>query len=208
MRVYPYLRASTKDQDASRAMTAIEQFATEQSIKLSKSFIENESGAKLERPELFNLLDTAEAGDCILLEQVDRLSRLNDADWQKLKGIIQSKGIAIVSLDMPTSHVLLKPGNGDEFTASIMAAVNGMLLDMLAAVARKDYTDRRRRQAEGIAKAKKEGVYTGRPEDLERQHRIAKLLKHGMKWSEVITTTGCSRSLVAKVAKKIKEESL
>ena len=119
MRVYPYLRASTKDQDASRAMTAIEQFATEQSIKLSKSFIENESGAKLERPELFNLLDTAEAGDCILLEQVDRLSRLNDADWQKLKGIIQSKGIAIVSLDMPTSHVLLKPGSGDEPTGNI-----------------------------------------------------------------------------------------
>ncbi len=29
-----------------------------------------------------------------------------------------------------------------EFTASIIQAVNGMLLDMLAAVARKDYEDR------------------------------------------------------------------
>ncbi len=206
MRVYPYLRASTKDQDANRAINAIQQFAYNQGIKLSKAFIENESGAKLARPELFNLLDIAEVGDCILLEQVDRLSRLNDHDWQKLKGIIQRKGIVIVSLDMPTSLVLLKPQASDEFTASIMKAVNGMLLDMLAAVARKDYTDRRRRQAEGIEKAKKAGSYKGRPEDNKKQERIAKLLKHGMKWAEIIETTGCSRSLVAKVAKKVKEE--
>ena len=33
-------------------------------------------------------------------------------------------------------------------------AINGMLLDMLAAVARKDYEDRRRWQKEGQAKAK------------------------------------------------------
>jgi DNA invertase Pin-like site-specific DNA recombinase len=41
-------------------------------------------------------------------------------------------------------------------------AINGMLLDMLAAVARKDYDDRRRRQAQGQAKAKAEGRYKGR----------------------------------------------
>jgi DNA invertase Pin-like site-specific DNA recombinase len=40
-----------------------------------------------------------------------------------------------------------------------------MPLDMLAAVARKDYFDRRRRQAQGQAKAKAEGRYKGRPED-------------------------------------------
>lgn len=38
-----------------------------------------------------------------------------------------------------------------------------MMLDMLAAVARKDYKDRRRRQAEGIEKAKKIGKYTALP---------------------------------------------
>jgi DNA invertase Pin-like site-specific DNA recombinase len=36
-------------------------------------------------------------------------------------------------------------------------AVNGMLLDMLAAIARKDYEDRRRRQMQGQAKARAEG---------------------------------------------------
>ncbi len=33
-------------------------------------------------------------------------------------------------------------------------AVNGMMLDVLAAVARKDYEDRRRRQEQGQAKAR------------------------------------------------------
>jgi DNA invertase Pin-like site-specific DNA recombinase len=37
-----------------------------------------------------------------------------------------------------------------------------MLLDMLAAVARKGYDDRRRRQAQGRAKAKAEGLYKGK----------------------------------------------
>ena len=46
----------------------------------------------------------------------------------------------------------------------MLAAVNGMLLDMLAAIARKDYENRRRRQAEGTAKAKAAGRYRGRPE--------------------------------------------
>ena len=43
---------------------------------------------------------------------------------------------------------------GDEFTGRMFEAINAMLLDMLAAVARKDYDDRRRRQAQGQAKAK------------------------------------------------------
>ena len=53
-----------------------------------------------------------------------------------------------------------------------MAAVNGRLLDMLAAIARKDYTDRRRRQADGIAKAKTEGAYKGRREGAARNAAI------------------------------------
>ncbi len=53
--------------------------------------------------------------------------------------------------------------NSDEFTQRMLTAINSMMLDMLAAVARKDYEDRRRRQAEGIAKAKASGKYKGRP---------------------------------------------
>jgi DNA invertase Pin-like site-specific DNA recombinase len=71
--------------------------------------------------------------------------------------------IRVVALDLPTSWQLAAPG--DEFTARMFAALNAMMLDMLAAVARKDYEDRRRRQAQGIVKAKAAGAYRGRPED-------------------------------------------
>lgn len=40
-------------------------------------------------------------------------------------------------------------------------AINSMMIDMLAAIARKDHQNRRRRQAEGIKKAKEEGKYRG-----------------------------------------------
>ena len=66
--------------------------------------------------------------------------------------------------------------NDDEFTGRMFEAINGMLLDMLAAVARKDYDDRRRRQAQGQAKAMAEGKYRGRPEDTERNAGIASML--------------------------------
>jgi hypothetical protein len=58
----------------------------------------------------------------------------------------------------------------------MFGAINGMLLDMLAALARKDYDDRRRRQAQGQAKAGAEGKYKGRPEDTQRNAGIASSL--------------------------------
>jgi DNA invertase Pin-like site-specific DNA recombinase len=46
-------------------------------------FVENESGATLNRPELFRLLEIAQPDDIILVEQIDRISRFNDKDWNK-----------------------------------------------------------------------------------------------------------------------------
>ena len=60
-----------------------------------------------------------------------------------------------MALDLPTSHLFLKPE--DAFTGRMFEAVNGMLLDMLAAIARKDYDDRRRRQARGSPRRKPRG---------------------------------------------------
>jgi hypothetical protein len=54
----------------------------------------------------------------------------------------------------------------------MLEALNGMTLDMLAAIARKDYEDRRRRTAQGIQNAKAEGKYRGRPADEERNASI------------------------------------
>jgi DNA invertase Pin-like site-specific DNA recombinase len=81
-RIYAYLRASTKEQDATRARQALETFAALTCQTISGWFIENESGATLKRPELFRLLDIAQRGDILLVEQVDRISRLNAQDWE------------------------------------------------------------------------------------------------------------------------------
>lgn len=201
-RVYAYLRASTKEQDASRAKNQLDEFAQSNGMTIATYFTENESGASLQRPELFRLLDIAQKGDVMLVEQVDRLSRLSGEDWNNLRSLINDKGVKVVALDLPTSHQLLQ--SGDEFTNRMLEALNGMMLDMLAAIARKDYTDRKRRQAQGIVKAKAEGKFKGRPEDTQRNEKIAKLLQAGMSYSDIMDTVNCSRATVAKVSKSLK----
>ncbi|MDV0601336.1 recombinase family protein [Raoultella ornithinolytica] len=201
MRVWAYLRASTKEQDADRALNELEAFAHSHDLKVSKYFKENESGASLQRPQLFLLLEIAERGDILLCEQIDRISRLTGEDWKTLRALIESKGIRVVSLDLPTSHQLLNVQ--DEFTARMFEAMNSMMLDMLAAISRKDYEDRRRRQKQGIQKARSENRYKGRPIDQELHRRIAELLSDGKSWNKVQDLIGCSRATVAKVSKKM-----
>jgi Resolvase, N terminal domain len=62
--------------------------------------------AKLARPELFRLLADGHAGDILLVEQVDRLSRLTAADWNALKAQLAAKRIRVVALDLPTSWLM------------------------------------------------------------------------------------------------------
>jgi DNA invertase Pin-like site-specific DNA recombinase len=66
-------------------------------------------------------------------------------------------------------------------------------------------TVRRRRQAEGQAKAKVEGKYRGRPEDTKRNAAIADMLGRGMSWSAIQDATGCGRATVAKAAARIRQ---
>jgi DNA invertase Pin-like site-specific DNA recombinase len=199
--VRAYLRASTDEQDANRARAQVESFATERGLQIVAWYVENESGAKLARPELSRLIADACQGDILLIEQVDRLSRLTAADWQALKAKLETKRIKIVALDVPTSWIMAAKVT-DDFTARMFEAINGMLLDMLAAVARKDYEDRRRRQMQGQAKAKAEGLYKGRPEDTARNDGIAAMLAAGQSWTTIQNATGCSRATIAKIAKR------
>ena len=204
-----YLRASTKEQDASRAASALDRFAEERGLKIAARYVENESGASLNRPELFRLLADCRPGDVLLIEQVDRLSRLNAADWERLKAEIGTRGVRVVALDLPTSWSMIEAGKADDVTARMLAAINGMMLDMLAAFARKDYEDRRRRQAEGIAKAKAAGRYTGggRPEDEARNAVISDMLRAGTSWGKIQAATKCSKALLAKLSARIKAEA-
>jgi DNA invertase Pin-like site-specific DNA recombinase len=202
--VRAYLRASTDEQDASRARDQLKAFAAERRLKIAAWHTENESGAKLARPELFRLLNDSQRGDILLVEQVDCLSRLTASDWERLKEELTSRRVRVVALDLPTSW-MMATANRDEFTGRMFEAINGMLLDMLAAVARKDYDDRRRRQAQGQAKAKAAGRYRGRAEDTERNAGIAKMIAAKQSWSSIQAARGCSRATIAKIAKRAKE---
>lgn len=195
-----YLRASAAEQDASRARAQLEAFATERGLAIAATYVENESGAKLARPELFRLLSDARPGDVLLIEQVDRLSRLTASDWQKLRTELDARQIRVVAMDLPTSWMLAAPA--DDFTKRMFSAINGMMLDVLAAVARKDYEDRRRRQAQGQAKAKVEGRYRGRAEDTKRNDSIAAMLKAGMSYTQIQNATEASRATIAKISKR------
>jgi DNA invertase Pin-like site-specific DNA recombinase len=201
MFVRGYLRASTSEQDANRAKDQLKAFAAERGLNVAALYAENESGTKLARPELFRLLADSQPGDILLVEQVDRLSRLTAADWERLKADLTARRVRVVALDLPTSWTMATNAS-DEFTGRMFEAINGMLLDMLAAVARKDYDDRRRRQAQGQAKAKAEGKYKGRPEDTGRNEGIAGMLAAGQSWGAIQNITGCSRATIAKIAKR------
>jgi DNA invertase Pin-like site-specific DNA recombinase len=173
-------------------------------MQIASWYLENESGAKLARPELFRLLTDSHPGDVLLVEQVDRLSRLGAADWDRLKVELAARKVRVVALDLPTSWSMATTGKVNDFTARMFEAINGMLLDMLAAVARKDYEDRRRRQMQGQAKAKAEGKYVGRPENTKRNAKIATMLRSGASYTAVQEATGCSRATIAKIAKRSK----
>ncbi|KQY13680.1 recombinase family protein [Rhizobium sp. Root482] len=206
MLVRVYLRASTNEQDANRARTELQAFADERGLKIAKFYTENESGAKLDRPKLFELLNDCQPNDILLTEQVDRISRLTESDWRKLCVEIDRRGIRIVSLDLPTSWTMASEKT-DEFTKRMFEAINKMMLDVLAAVARKDYEDRRRRVEQGQAKAKAEGRYTGRKEDVARNEGIGAMLKAGRSYTFIMNSMKVSRPTVAKIAKRHRENA-
>ncbi|UTZ25227.1 recombinase family protein [Vibrio campbellii] len=207
MYIFGYLRASTSEQDAERAKEILSDFVEQKGMRVAAWYVEQESGASLQRPKLLQLLNDARKGDAIIIEQIDRLSRLNEASWSKLKEMLYKKELKVISLDLPTSHIALAPEISDEFTNSMIKAINNMMMDMLAAISRKDYEDRRRRQKQGIEKAKKEGKYQGRKPDLDLHEKIYKLrVGNQMSINETAKMIGVSARTVVRVVNKMKAE--
>lgn len=207
MYVFGYLRASTSEQDATRAKKALRDFALQHNKRIAGWYVDNVSGTTMNRPELLRLLDDAEPGDVILIEQVDRLSRLDDEGWNMLRKQIADKQLSVVSLDLPTSYLALNNSVTDSFTHSMLKAINGMMLDMLAAISRKDYEDRRRRQAEGIVKAREQGRFRGRVADLARHELIRNLrITQEKSINETARLAGVSRATVIRVCRQADHE--
>ncbi len=169
------MRASTEDQFADRAKEMLEQFVQERGFKIASYYRENISGTKLDRPELGRLLMDSHHNDILLVEQIDRLTRLSNSDWMTLKKQIEQHELRIVSLDVPTSWQALsdkEPAQNDPITRAVITAINNMLIDLMAAMSHKDWLSRRLRQKQGIERAHTQGKYRGKQADSERHQKV------------------------------------
>lgn len=198
MFIRAYLRASTDDQDANRARKTLQSFATDQGVRIAAFYIENASGTTVERSELLRLLADASPGDVLLVESVDRLTRLPRPAWEQLRNQIAAAGLQVVALDLPITHTVLKPSEGDGIQEWMLKAISQMFLEFMAAFARKDYDTRRERQIQGIEKAKSTGLYRGRQTDQEQRRRIQECLAKGFSVRKTADLLGCSTSTVSR----------
>lgn len=192
-----YVRASTKDQDAERALDDLREFTKSMHSNISE-YIENESGTKLDRPVLNQLLDESNNGDTLLVESVDRLSRLSQSDFEILKGRIKEKGLKLVVADLPTTHMLVN-SNNNNITSSILNLINNMLIDLLATMARLDNDKRRERIKQGLQKSGYKP--TGKKADIGKHERIKKLNQKGLTKEEIAKAVGCGIATVYRVLK-------
>ena len=196
MTIHIYVRASTKDQDAERALDSLKEFAITIQDNV-KEYVENESGTKLDRPVLNQLLDESKNGDTLLVESVDRLSRLSQTDFDVLKGRIKEKGLKLVVADLPTTHMLVS--STDTITGSILNLVNNMLIDLLATMARLDNDKRRERIKQGLERSGYKP--SGKKADTVKHARIKELNAKGLTKEEIAKAVNCGVATVYRVLK-------
>ena len=194
MTIRIYVRASTKDQDAERALSDLIAFSQSYGDQYS-TYIENYSGTKLERPELSKLLLEANKGDILLVESVDRLSRLSQDDFATLKEKIKAKGLRLIVADLPTTHT-----TNDGMTGEILNVINAMLIDLLATMAKLDNDKRKERIKQGLARSGY--VPSGKKANTVKHDRITEFLKAGnMTKEEIAKAVGVGIATVYRVAK-------
>ncbi len=192
-----YVRASTKEQDAERALDSLRAFAVGLGHSTTE-YIENHTGTKLERPQLNKLLNESEHGDILLVESVDRLSRLTQHDFEILKQRIKDKGLRLIVQDLPTTHTLINAT--DEITGAVLSVVNNMLIDLLATMARLDNEKRRERIKQGLERAGYKP--TGKKADAKKHDRIKELAALGsMTKEEIAKALDCGVATVYRVLK-------
>lgn len=167
-----YVRASNKEQDAERALPDLVMFSKNYGDKYVP-YRENYSGTELERPKLTSLLEEAQQGDILLVESVDRLSRLSQDDFATLKQRIKDKGLRLIVADLPTTHVTAS----DNMTGELMSVINSMLIDLLATMARLDNEKRKERIKQGLARSGYKP--TGKKANDEKHKQILDLSEHG-----------------------------
>jgi len=177
MTVIGYARVSTTDQDLSIQEAALKAAGCE----VIRS--EKRSGTTTQgREELRTVLDFLRKGDVLTVTRIDRLAR-SIADLQDIVRTIKSRGAALKATEQPI----------DTSTAA-----GKCFLDMLGVFAEFETNLRRERQLEGIARAKAEGVYKGRPASIDAA-RVRELKAGGMGPTEIAKALKIGRASVYRV---------
>ena len=138
--VLGYVRTSTIEQNEARQLETMEKY------KVEKIFTEKVSGKDTNRPKLQELIEFARENDIIVIHSFDRLAR-STKDLLYLVEMFTNKGITLIS-------------NKEQIDTS--TPTGKLLLTVIAAINEFERTNLLERQAEGIAIAKKNGVYKGR----------------------------------------------
>ncbi len=175
-----YARVSTEDQNLSIQKAALE------ADKCKIVFEEKKSGThRAGRVQLDLALKVLQEGDTLVVTRLDRLGR-SLRDLANIAHEIESIG----------AHLRVIEQSVDTSTSAGRA-----FFGMLAVFAQFETDVRRDRQAEGIAKAKKAGVYTGGKPRISRE-RVADLLKSGTSPAAVARSLGVSRMSVYRIIRE------
>jgi DNA invertase Pin-like site-specific DNA recombinase len=150
-----------------------------------KVFSEKASGVDGSRPALKACLDYLREGDTFVFTRIDRLAR-SVSHLSAIVSDLTVKGVTVRAVDQGI----------DTATPEGRAMIN-----MLATFAQFETEIRKERQAEGIAKAQKQGVKFGRkPKATEDvQERVRALRAGGVLIKEIMRETGLSKSSVYRV---------
>ena len=197
-----YLRASTDDQDLGRQESIVKDAKTK-GIYIAGVYREKASGARADRPELQRMIDDLQAGEIVIAEKMDRISRLPLEQAEALIQSIKDKGARLAIPDVVDLSEVIDKSEG--ITKIVLEAVQAMLLKLALQMARDDYMTRRERQRQGIEAAKRKGKYHGRKADKITHQRIIELRASGVSISRTAQLCECSQSLVKLVWKKHNE---
>ena len=168
-----YIRVSSHEQNTKRQL---------EDLKLDKIFIEKASGKDIKRPELALLLNYVREGDTVIVHSMDRLARNLD----DLRNLVHNLTKQQVKIQFVKENLL--------FTGEDSPMAN-LLLSVMGAFAEFERALIRERQLEGIALAKKRGVYKGRKKALnnEQIQLLKKQVANGGQKSKIARDFGISR---------------
>ena len=175
-----------------RRVSAVDQNFDRQDLgAVDKLFEEKLSGKNAkDRPALNSMLDWVREGDTVLVHSIDRLAR-DLRDLQTIIETLKDKGVAISFLTESLT-----------FTAKSDDAFAKLQLQMMGAFAEFERNIIRKRQAEGIAKAKSKGLYKGRPKTVDDQ-KIKEMKQAGIGATAIARELGIGRATVYKSLKSI-----